>query len=1255
MSAEKAAQVEKGDYIPLPATEPQPQPQSKKKFFRFVAYALILLIVIKAALLNFKPNFLQTFGLHSRPPHPHLPHFPHRRLSGAERDKLFLSIPNSESALAASRALAAQPHLAGSSQDFEDAKTLLKLFQTEFGINLPESDPIFPAGTPESRNATLHLTSPFTHKPSAWIDVYYPVLNTPLDRSLQILGQDGSSIWDANLVEDGDPLDEDAAKYKDSVPAWHGLSKDGVAEGQLVYANYGSKADYDQLVAAGANLTGKIVITRYGHVFRGLKIKGAEELGAVGVLIYSDPRDDGYVTTENGFAPYPAGPARNPTSVQRGSVQYLSSYPGDPTTPGYPAYEDAQREEGTNIPKIPSLPISWENGARLLKEIGALYSKDESGKTTLSGESSISKIKLVNHVDTKVTPIWNTMASIPGHIKDEVVIVGCHRDAWVLGAADPTSGTVALHEVIRAFGALLRTGWKPLRTVVFASWDAEEYGLVGSTEWGEDFAEWISKHAVAYLNTDVSSSGSRWEVKASPSLAHLIRQIALEIPHPTIENKTLWDARHDEGPFKPASDFTIDGEHLESYKTAKQKRHASKTGVSPLGSGSDFTVFLQRLGVASSDEGFGGVTPTDAVYHYHSIYDSQRFQELYADPGFHHHVAVSKHLGLLALRLADSLVVPMNTTQYALELDEYLDEVSLLQSSLQSSQESVDLSRLAKAIQKVQAASRALDKEKFDAEKDFKHVLRKLQRRLPHRHHRCRKPRRFVRRIKNWIKRIFGVEPHNYERIPIHEEHGNGDQSDWTRFLAIYGQDVIALSQSPEGFRKPDHPKPKHSKDHPDHPKHLKDHPDHPEHHRPDHRKPKHPKDRPDHPDHPKHPKGHPEHPDHHKHPKDHPDYPEHRRPDHPKPKHPKDHPDHPEHRRPDHPKPKHPKDHPDHPDHPKHPKDHPDHPEHRRPDHPKPKHPKDHPDHPDHPKHPKDHPDHPEHRRPDHPKPKHPKDHPDHPDHPKHPKDHPDHPEHRRPDHPKPKHPKDHPDHPDHPKHPKDHPDHPEHRRPDHPKPKHPKDHPDHPDHPKHPKDHPDHPEHRRPDHPKPKHPKDHPDHPFPNKPHDRPEHPSPDHPKNRPDRPDHHPKHPKHPEDHPDYPFPEGPHDRPGHPRPDHPESEPHKDHHDHPVSAGHPLPPKHLPKEIKKLVKAAKRIVKINKKIVAFERGFISEEGIKDREWYKHLGVAPGKWLGYGATTFPALTEALEIDRNVTLAAYETERLAVLLERLAETIKP
>ncbi|KAI0699393.1 hypothetical protein BC835DRAFT_1412584 [Cytidiella melzeri] len=646
-------------------------------------------------------------------------------ISGDEAEKLYLSVPNEDSALAASRAYATHPHIASSKEDFEDSKVILKLFQNELNISAPPDEPIFSAGSEASRNATLNIAS--LKQPVAWIDTYNPVMNTPVDRSLQIVGDDGGSVWGADLVEDGDPLDPDAAKYRDAVPTFHGMSKNGTAEGQLIYANYGTKEDYDELEASGANFTGKVVLTRYFDTFRGLKIKGAQERGAIGVLMYSDPRDDGVVTVGNGYAPYPLGPARNPTSVQRGSVQFISLHPGDPTTPGYPAYENATRTEGENIPKIPSLPISWANAQVLLKEISSA-----TDARVLNGQTSARKVKLVNHVDYKTMPIYNTIAVIPGHIKDETAFA-----AWVLGAADPTSGTVSLHEVIRGFGALVKQGWKPLRNVLIASWDAEEYGLVGSTEWAEDFSDWISNNVVAYLNTDISSSGSTWHASASPSLANLIKQAALELPHPTDVGRALWDAKTDVGPFKVGKG---DEAVMQAFEKIQTERRTSPTGIGALGSGSDYTAFLQRLGIASMDQGFGG-TPFDAVYHHHSLYDTQRWQELYGDPGFYRHVAVAKHLGLVALRLTDAIILPLNTTQYALEFNDYLDKIEKL-AVTHSVDSSINFHHLRHAIHKLQAASAKLDEEKTAAEKDFKDKLSKLP-----------GPSRSHNRVLRWLKK----------------------------------------------------------------------------------------------------------------------------------------------------------------------------------------------------------------------------------------------------------------------------------------------------------------------------------------------------------------------------------------------------------------------------------------------------------------------------------------------------------------------
>lgn len=659
-------------------------------------------------------------------------------LHGKAAEQLFLTVPNPASAIKASREYATKPHMAGTPGDFDTAKLWLALLQAELGAVAPESEPIYSAGSSESRNATLSI--PHLNAPTAWIDVYYPVMNTPVNHSVSILGDDGLPVWAAPLEEVADDTDPEAGKYFASVPTFHGLSASGEVTGKLIYANYGRQEDYKALVAKGVDFTGAIVIVRYGGIFRGLKVKGAQELGAAGVLIFSDPSDDGAVTEENGYLAYPYGPARNPTSVQRGSVQYLSVYPGDPTTPGYPAYENSTRTEGENMPKIPSLPISWANAQVLLNEIS---------------EGGLNRtVSLVNHVDTRVIPIWNTMGVIPGHIRDEIVVVGNHRDAWVMGATDPSSGTVSAHEFVRGLGVLLKSGWKPLRTLVIASWDAEEYGLMGSTEWGEDFEDFLEKHVVAYVNLDSSVSGSRFGVSGSPSLAHLLRGAAEELPHPTKPGKSLWDAKNDVGIFEGP----VDDEVLQMYEAEVQQ--ADSVGVSPLGSGSDYTVFLQRIGVASTNMGFGG-TPHDPAYHYHSVYDSERWQELYGDPGFFRHVAIAKLLGLQTLRLLDSIILPLNTTHYAFELEGYLQQV---ESIADSANLDVDFSSLRSSLRSLQKASIALDEEKYEAEKELKKIIKKLVRR--------KIIRRKVRKAWCKVKAFFGKECHKKG-----EEHVGDEQA----------------------------------------------------------------------------------------------------------------------------------------------------------------------------------------------------------------------------------------------------------------------------------------------------------------------------------------------------------------------------------------------------------------------------------------------------------------------------------------------
>ncbi|KAI0335653.1 Zn-dependent exopeptidase [Cubamyces sp. BRFM 1775] len=698
-------------------------------------------------------------------------------LSHKQVEELYLSVPDPSSARAASRRYATRPHIAGSTGSFAAAKDLLELFQEEFGITPPSELPVFSAGSAASRAGTLNITTLDT--PNAWIDTYYPLMNTPLRRSLSILDTAGAPLWEADLEEDGDPGDPDAAKHQNAVPAFHGFSADGEVAGQLIYVNYGLKEDYDKVLAAGGNFTGKIALARYGGNFRGLKVQAAEQLGAIGVIMYSDPRDDGPVTVENGYEYWPAGPARNPHSVQRGSVQYISMYPGDPTTPGEPAYPNATRTQGENIPKIPSLPISWANAQVLLREIS---DKGLDDAFALDGKASKRNVQLVNHVYNRIMPIWNSMAVIPGHIHNQTVIIGNHRDAWVMGAVDPTSGTVSLHEVVRGFGALYRKGWKPLRNIVFASWDAEEYGMIGSTEWAEDFPDWIAGNVVAYINIDGSAAGSPWLPTGSPSLAHLIRDAALDVAHPTSPGKTLWDARLDIGPFRGPADDDL----LEEYRAKLKGVEGDGVGIAPLGSGSDFTPFLQRLGVASMDESFN-LSPTDAAYHYHSIYDTETWKEKYADPDFKKHVAVAQHLGLVLLRLLDSAILPLNTTHYSLELGKYLHGVEATAASLGFN---VDLSQLRASVTRLQAASIVLDHEKADAERALDEILRKL----PHRqrdacgfyawsdgvfgHRKRHELAKAVRRVQNANAKLIG-----FERGFISEDGLEGRE--WYKHLGV--------------------------------------------------------------------------------------------------------------------------------------------------------------------------------------------------------------------------------------------------------------------------------------------------------------------------------------------------------------------------------------------------------------------------------------------------------------------------------------
>ncbi|TGJ75551.1 hypothetical protein E0Z10_g10982 [Xylaria hypoxylon] len=503
------------------------------------------------------------------------------------------------------------------------------------------------------------------------IVAYDTYLNYPLDHRLALLKKKtGSSgpkpdawevAFEATLIED--ELEEDpTTQFENSIPTFHGYSASGNVTGSFVYVNYGTFWDFEDLIRANISLEGKIAVARYGGIFRGLKLKRAEELGMIGCILYGDPGDDGDITEEKGLKSYPSGPARNPSSVQRGSVQYLSIGPGDPTTPGYPSKPGVPRQPVDGVlTSIPSLPISYTEALPILKALNGhgpqakdinKYWTRNAGLGYKGVEYNVGPspddivLNLVNLQNYTITPMWDVIGIINGTIPDEVVVVGNHRDAWIVGGAgDPNSGSAVLNEVIRSFGEALDQGWKPLRTIVFASWDGEEYGLVGSTEWVEEYLPWISAVNVAYINVDVGVRSPTFSASAAPLLHSLLYEVTALVPSPnqTVEGQTvrdLWDGH-----------------------------------ISTMGSGSDFTAFQDYAGVPSLDMGFGGPSDEAPIYHYHSNYDSYWWQSVYGDPGFVYHRAMAQVLGLTVAKIADTPLLALNATAYAVALKEYVDKV----------------------------------------------------------------------------------------------------------------------------------------------------------------------------------------------------------------------------------------------------------------------------------------------------------------------------------------------------------------------------------------------------------------------------------------------------------------------------------------------------------------------------------------------------------------------------------------------------
>ncbi|MBV8860012.1 MAG: M28 family peptidase [Acidobacteria bacterium] len=529
------------------------------------------------------------------------------------------------------RRLSARPHHVGSAYDKDNAEFIAGLFRSwGYDAQIETFDVLFP--TPKTR--VLELTAP----------EYFS--------------------YAARLAEPALKEDATSGQAAEQLPVYNAYSIDGDVTGQLVYVNYGVPRDYEELERRGIDVKGKIVLARYGGSWRGIKPKVAAEHGAVGCLIYSDPRDDGYFQGDV----YPKGAYRNEWGAQRGSVADMPLFPGDPLTPGVGAVKGAKRLDLKSAPtltKIPVMPISYGDAQPLLRALGGAVAPEAwRGALPVTyhlgpGPATV-HLKLEFNWDTKT--IYDVIARLKGGERaDEWVVRGNHHDAWVNGANDPVSGLVALLEEARAVGELAKSGWRPKRTIIYCAWDGEEPGLLGSTEWAETHAEELQRHAVLYVNSDTNGRGFLG-VGGSHTLEKFVNEVARDVTDP--EKKiTVWE--------RERASRILEG----SADERKEAREREDLRISALGSGSDYTPFLQHLGVASLNIGFGG---EDNGGSYHSVYDSFDHYTRFGDPNFDYGVALAQVGGRLVLRFAEADTLPLNFGNFADTVARYVKEVTKL-------------------------------------------------------------------------------------------------------------------------------------------------------------------------------------------------------------------------------------------------------------------------------------------------------------------------------------------------------------------------------------------------------------------------------------------------------------------------------------------------------------------------------------------------------------------------------------------------
>jgi N-acetylated-alpha-linked acidic dipeptidase len=504
----------------------------------------------------------------------------------------------------------------------------------------------------------------------ARIETFYVLFPTPKTRILEMIFP---VTYTAILKEPA--LKEDATSGQSGqLPTYNAYSADGDVTSELVFVNYGLPDDYAELDRMGIDVKGKIVIAKYGHSWRGIKPKVAQEHGAIGCIIYSDPADDGYFEGDV----YPKGAFRSEYGVQRGSVIDMSVYPGDPLTPGISAAKDAKRLDRLQAPsllKIPVLPISYHDAAPLLASLDgpvAPFAWHGGLPITYHVGPGKTKVHLKLAFNWDVVPCYDVIAKITGsRFPDEWVIRGNHHDAWVNGAGDPISGQAAMLEEAKSLGILLKTGWKPDRTIVYCAWDGEEPGLLGSTEWVEEHEKELKEKAILYINSDGNGRGFLY-AEGSHALEPFMDEIAKQV----IDPQTQVSVFEREKAYRAIS-----------TKNAEEKKRIwdeKELKLDAMGSGSDYSSFIQHAGIPSLNLGYGG---EDDGGEYHSIYDSYSLYEKFKDPGFQYGVALAETAGHAVLRMADADGLPFDFTHLYKTIDEYSgDLISLLKTTRETTE-----------------------------------------------------------------------------------------------------------------------------------------------------------------------------------------------------------------------------------------------------------------------------------------------------------------------------------------------------------------------------------------------------------------------------------------------------------------------------------------------------------------------------------------------------------------------------------------